>query len=316
MNKYYLILELTTVCNFNCIYCYNVWKENGQFERKDLSVGEVEVIISNSSKNAFLAGVTLAGGEPLLNENIFEIATFLKSRKIRTSITTNGILLSEENVIKLIQCGVSHFEVSMPSGDTEIFYKLCGSEELKKVRAAILNIKKYGAKCSVAAVITKINYHETADIIELSAAIGADHFMFNRFVSGGRGKEFSLSLKPDSTELLNALNEANKASATFNIPVIVSIPVEHCRYDTSEFNNLLFGTCSCGKHKWVADPYGNLRSCEQNPKILGDLLTEDFQNMILKSDLHEFNTNNLTANCEDMSCFTACGGGCRFNREL
>jgi len=315
MTENYFILELTTSCNLDCIYCYNVWKENEHYSHKNPSLEEVKKIFRNFREDSIIIGVTLAGGEPLLNDEIFDIASYLQSLNIKLNITTNGILLTQEKVLRLINCGVRNFEVSMPTSDSAIFKKLCGSIDLKKVRAAILEIKKQNAKLSVATVITKINFHETYDIIEIAYALGADYFMLNRFVPGGKGKEFLSQLKLNQSEIIQTLSEANKAARAFNIPVIIAIPVEHCIYDTSSFTKLNFGTCVCGDKKWVIDPWANLRCCEQNPQILGNLLSENFTSLIRKNEVKDFKINNFSENCAEQNCYSQCGGGCRFCRD-
>lgn len=312
MTDPYFILELATSCNLNCIYCYNVWKEKDSFKQKRISLSSIKKIIHAILEQTSVSGITLAGGEPLLNEDIFEIATFLSSENIRVNITSNGLLLNENNVKHLIDCGVNDFEISMPASDEEMFKILCGSANLKTARDALLNIRKYGARLTVSSVICKSNFKNVQEIIEMSAAFGADYFIFNRFVPGGEGKRNHDKLKLESDELIQALSHANVAAAKNKIPVIAAIPVEHCIFDTSSFKNLHFGSCGCGKIKWVVDPEGNLRCCEQNPDILGNLLEDDFQTLSQKAEVKTFCSNTFTESCNEKDCYSICGGGCRY----
>ena len=314
MTEAYFIFELTTHCNLNCIYCYNVWKQKESFEHKELTLLEVKKIVENCTDSTSIKGVTLAGGEPLLNKEIFDIAEFLKSKGIKTAITSNGLLLSEANIKRLIDCGVDHFEVSMPTTESDIFNMLCKSSELKSVRTSILNIRKNNVKLTVSGVITSYNYLEVYDIIELSAVFGADYFAFNRFVPGGTGLLHTAELCLDKQQLKQALGEANKAAKEFNIPVVIAIPVEHCLIDTSSFTNLNFGTCVCGDYKWVIDPYGNLRTCEQNPLVIGSLLGTEFKTLVKQASITSFRKDNLNTDCAIQTCYSNCGGGCRYCR--
>ncbi|MFH0867426.1 MAG: radical SAM protein [Bacteroidota bacterium] len=284
------------------------------FHKKKIGLSEIKKIIPAVFTNTDIRGVTLAGGEPMLNEEIFNITSFLSSLNIRVSITSNGILLTEENVKRLISCGMAHFEISMPATEPEIFNKLCRSYNIKAVRAAMLNIKEQGAKLSVASMICKMNYKSITEIVEMSSAFGADYFVFNRFVPGGKGKYFADELKLNQSELFHALSMANHAVVVNKIPIIVAIPVEHCILDTSSFKNLHFGTCGCGRAKWIVDPEGNLRCCEQNPLKLGNLLTEDFKTLSQKADVKMFRDDNLSEYCTKKDCYKICGGGCRYCR--
>lgn len=314
MTDPYLILELTTSCNLDCIFCYNVWKEHSPAPHKTLSLSDVKKIIPPILLSTGISGITLAGGEPLLNDEIFAITSFLSSFEIKVSITSNGSLLSKENIERFINCGIRHFEISLPAVDPVNFNLLCNSKDVKKVRSAMLNIKEQNAKFSTASVITKMNFEKITEIIELSAAFGADYFVFNRFVSGGEGRKNTGRLALSSAELIQALEFADKASLQNKIPVIVAIPVEHCIHVTSSFKNLRWGTCGCGNIKWVIDPEGYLRCCEQNPHKLGSLLTEDFITLKQKTEVKNFHNDNLKENCNKKDCFRICGGGCRYCR--
>jgi radical SAM protein with 4Fe4S-binding SPASM domain len=161
-------------------------------------------------------------------------------------------------------------------------------------------------------VITRLNHLQLRGIIELAAAFGADTFLFNRFIPGGKGLLNMEGLALTNSDLLKALQEADRASADFHIPVTVPIPVEHCEFDTAHLTHLAFGTCTCGKDKWVVDPFGNLRICEQHPEVLGNLNEEPFETLSNKKEAEDFRLRNHRSDCLDLPCFKHCGGGCRF----
>ncbi len=314
MNDSWFILELTTRCNLDCIYCYNVWKPQADYTHKDLSLSELKTIVENIEQSTSIQGITLAGGEPLLNKEIIGMADYLHSKNIKTTITTNGIALNDETLNRLIGCGVKRFEISMPSFNNPTYTKLCRSDSLKPVRAAILNVRKYDIKLCVSGVLTKLNYEEVYDTVELSAVFGADEVTLNRFVPGGTGLNYANDLSLSNGQLKAALGEADRAAQTFGIPVIVAVPIEHCQIDTTKYPDLHFGTCLCGAYKWTIDPFGNLRTCEQNPAILGSLINTGFDRHFQLPSVSEFRNNDLHPDCKSKPCYTVCGGGCRFCR--
>jgi radical SAM protein with 4Fe4S-binding SPASM domain len=315
MTDPYFILELTTRCNLDCLYCYNIWKGKDHFSHQDISIKKVEQIFEEITGSTSVRGVTLAGGEPLLNRDLFSIASYLRDKRVKLSITSNGTLLTEDIVKKLVDCGVSHFEISLPSSDNKSFKTLCNSDEYRAVRTAILNVKKLGAKLSVSCVITRLNFNEVYDIVQLSAVFGADFFVLNRFIPGGKGSLNNELLKPEIPELVFALSEVNRCSSDYKIPVIAAIPIEHCMIDTSAYRNINFGTCVCGDAKWVIDPAGRLRICEQNPEILGTLPNDNFENLVNDEAVSRFRNLDFHSDCKIKSCYAMCGGGCRFNLQ-
>jgi len=314
MTDPYFIVELTTRCNFDCMYCYNIWKDDSARSERQLSFSQFRQIFDRICEQTAIRGVTLAGGEPLMHEDLHKIAAYLNDKGIRSGITTNGSLLGDTKIKELIACGIIHFEVSLPSINSGSFQTLCRSGELKEVRRALLNIRQHGAKLTVSCVISKMNYTEITDIIELAVAFGADYFVLNRFIAGGNGLKYRNRLATDQEQLSAALRMADSAAEKFKIPVTAAVPVEHCLLNTRDLTNLHFGTCGCGDAKWVIDPWGNLRTCEQNPEAVGNLLEMNFSVLAQKPAVLRFRNDDLYQDCKSKKCYERCGGGCRFGR--
>lgn len=93
MNKLpsYACFELTSRCNLNCSFCFGVK------ETKELGLNDAKKIIKKLKSWDF-RHIVLSGGEPLLRDDIKEIITFSKKLGLRTALSTNGILLSEEKI--------------------------------------------------------------------------------------------------------------------------------------------------------------------------------------------------------------------------
>ncbi|MFA5393662.1 MAG: radical SAM protein [Candidatus Ratteibacteria bacterium] len=307
----FFIYEVTSRCNNNCRYCYNVWKEKSGYPRKELTLSEIRELFDRVLKEVSPDSVTFAGGEPLLHRDIVEIASFFNQRKIKLGIATNGILLDEEKVSALVSNGVGYFEISLPSIKQEAYSYLSRNDQLQKVRNAILLVKKYRAKLNVSVVITKQNLLEVADVIDLCFAFSADSVSLNRFVPGGEGLNNLPGLTLTEEELGKALFASDRKAREYNFPINVTVPVESCLIDQEQYPNLNFGTCVCGRNKWVIDSSGNLRTCEQNPEILGSLFEDSFLKLTELEKVKYFQANNLKKNCPDCKKFSNCGGGCR-----
>ncbi len=84
-------------CNWKCLYCHNPDSQN-QERNKVVSVESlIEMIEKNRPYFGEKGGVTVSGGEPLLQAK--ELATLfqkLKELKIRTALDTNGSILNDE----------------------------------------------------------------------------------------------------------------------------------------------------------------------------------------------------------------------------
>ncbi|MBW2260793.1 MAG: radical SAM protein [Deltaproteobacteria bacterium] len=310
----YFVVELTPRCNNDCTYCYNVWKQC-DYPTGELSGPDFVDLLDRLVEETEPEGITLSGGEPLLHPDVCDIASFLARRNIRTGIATNGILLDETMTRKLVDSGVGYFEISLVSTDDGSYGRLTRDDRLGEVRRAILNVKKLRARLTVSFVATRLNMSDVEDVIELCFAFSVDAIALNRFVPGGRGLEHRSSLQLTDEELRTVLRRADGKSREHGIPVNVTIPVEPCIIDHEQYPGLNFGTCVCGTGKWVVDPVGNLRTCEQNPEILGSLLDSGFGELSALEGADAFRRDHLKPECNGCDLLHSCGGGCRFTRN-
>ncbi len=310
----YLLFEITPKCDFDCIYCYNIWKEKTKYQQRTLSAENIVKLFDKISNQTNIEGVTITGGEPLLYPDLARVIEFFNSKKIEVGLTTHGALLDEDKAKLLIDKGVSYFEISLDSLKSDVFKKMTGRNQLKNVKKAILNVKKYNALLTISTIITKLNLNEIPDIIDLSFAFSADFISLNRFIPGGKGLMHKNDLMPEKNELEKVLEIANNKAEKYKFDVNISVPIEDCLISHKKYPFLNFGTCLCGRKKWLIDSIGNLRTCEQNPDIFGNLFYESFPDLYFSEKAENFRNNNLKKNCPQCSMFCACGGGCRFLR--
>ena len=87
--NYYI--ELTSCCNLRCTYCYN---DSGK-KNDEITYQAVEKLITNSLA-FFNTSVTLSGGEPFLYTHFYDLLDLFNKNKIKTTIATNGTLISDE----------------------------------------------------------------------------------------------------------------------------------------------------------------------------------------------------------------------------
>ncbi|MCL5985022.1 MAG: radical SAM protein [Actinobacteria bacterium] len=102
-------LEVTNLCNFNCAMCP---RDYLNLEYKDMPL-EVARKCFNGLRDP--KSITLTGwGEPLLAKGFFDVLPLANSMfpKARINFTTNGVLLNEENIRKVMSFKVDRINVS------------------------------------------------------------------------------------------------------------------------------------------------------------------------------------------------------------
>ena len=97
-----ITILVTKRCNFSCPGCSSGSPEyTKNFKGQELETGELKKIIDKVAW--FKPGIYFCGGEPTLREDLYELIKYAKNKGLVTAFTTNGSLLSDEN-IKITLC--------------------------------------------------------------------------------------------------------------------------------------------------------------------------------------------------------------------
>jgi MoaA/NifB/PqqE/SkfB family radical SAM enzyme len=128
-------LELTNLCNLTCPYCANpaLTRPKGTIEWELL-----EKIVHEAGRDGLSVNWLHGVGEPLLWKRLEDVIRLIRSHDAGAgSFATNGTLLYEDRVRRLLDAGLTRIYVSIDTLDPEI-YKATRGGNLAKV---IDNIK-------------------------------------------------------------------------------------------------------------------------------------------------------------------------------
>ena len=165
-DPFFLQIEPTTKCNFNCINCTRDKLENDR-KNMDMSFDEFRDIIENfpGVKRVQLQGL----GEPLLNKELFKMATFCKEKNISVSLTTNASLLDEKS-IGLLNSSLDKIIISIDGVDEDSFGRMRKKGIWTKIENNIdlLIESKGSAKVVFNFVVSKDNIKDCEKIINFT----------------------------------------------------------------------------------------------------------------------------------------------------
>ncbi len=105
-----VIWDITGECNLKCKHCYAANKYQIH-NRKDLNYDEAILTIDKIHKSG-CRHITLLGGEPLLRKDIVDLVQYANTLEISIGIITNGHLLNEELIRKLVNLNITQITVS------------------------------------------------------------------------------------------------------------------------------------------------------------------------------------------------------------
>lgn len=181
--------EVTRSCNLACVHC-RASSLKGPYAGELGTDACFKLIddIASFSKPV----VILTGGEPLLRPDIFEIARYGTDQGMRMVLATNGTLLTEESVRKMIASGIQRVSISLDGADAgshDEFRKVPGA--FAGALAGIEMLKKMGMEFQINTTITRANLDQIERILKLAVDLGAAAHHIFLLVPTGRGKEMA-----------------------------------------------------------------------------------------------------------------------------
>jgi heme d1 biosynthesis radical SAM protein NirJ len=181
-----VIWNLIRRCNLTCKHCYSISAD------KDFA-GELttaEVLRTMEDLKAFkVPALILSGGEPLLRPDFFEIAKRSKQLGFYTALSSNGTLIDEAMMEKIVPVDFGYVGVSLDGlGAThDKFRRMDGAFE--KSLHAIRLCRDAGLKVGVRFTLTQDNYADLPGLLRLVEDEGIDRFYFSHLNYAGRGNK-------------------------------------------------------------------------------------------------------------------------------
>lgn len=314
----HISIELTSVCNLNCRYCYNYWKSPFYQEKKVFnSYKKAKSTLKQLFKIADVEFVTFTGGEPFLSERFAEIVLLTRLKNKSVTIITNGNSASNADYDLMKKFGVGLFELPLHSAKPEIHDFLT---EINGSWQKSLNSIKYLLSINVdvvaVIVITKQNYREIGETLKFIKSLGINRIMLNRFNIGGKGISENDNLELTKEEINFCFKEASKIGKELKLSLSSNVCSPLCIVNPKEYTNIYFTKCSpeVEKRPLTIDIDGNLRFCNHSPTVLGNIFTDKLNEMFESENAKQWK-NVVPDYCSSCDLFSKCSAGCRAATE-
>lgn len=182
-----VVWNMTQRCNLKCVHCYAHAVEPSR-HKDPISTDQAKAIIDDLA--AFGAPVMLfSGGEPLVREDLVELAKYATSRGMRAVISTNGTLITKAKARELKGVGLSYVGISLDGAEEvhDRFRAVPGS--YKMALKGVENCQAEGLKVGLRFTINKRNAAEIPHLFDLIEAMEVPRICFYHLVYSGRGSE-------------------------------------------------------------------------------------------------------------------------------
>ena len=153
-------------CNFRCGYCYNNDLVLEPDTIPDILIDEIAGFLDK--RKHLIEGVVLTGGEPTLDQSLFDIIAMIKEKGLKVKLDTNGYC---SDVLKMIidrkLADYIAMDIKAGLGD---YNKVCGvTVEPEKIRQSVDMIKSSSMDYEFRTTVWKgfFDFYDPAGIISL-----------------------------------------------------------------------------------------------------------------------------------------------------
>lgn len=156
----------------------------------EMTTAEAQGLIDQVS--AFGCPVLLfSGGEPLLRKDLLELIAYAKDKGLRTVLSTNGTLITEETAGKLAALDLSYAGVSL-DGPADLHDRFRGVEgSFGATMKGIEHCRRAGIRTGLRFTMTRENMDQIEAVFTIAAEAGIRRICFYHLIRTGRAEQLS-----------------------------------------------------------------------------------------------------------------------------
>ncbi len=291
-------------CNAKCRMCE---------ERKNLEMPELPAAVWNrsiASLKSFVGvyHINFSGGEPFVKDDLFEILEFCHQQGISFGLTTNGMLLNEKNVKRLLGVNPTNINISVDSMRDEIHDFIRGVPGvLERIREGVALLCKHRKEMGVnpgimlKAIVCKETLPYLHEIVEYAEEMQLTGVNFQPLMLGADDAEEMF--KVDKNEL-DAVIEKLCAMKQAGGRILNSVPaIQDWRTHFDSVTPMRNAPCVVGLRTLTIAPDGEVNLCPFCNSRIGNIEHDDIKAMWYSPDARRIRRNLV--NCKKL-CTAAC----------
>lgn len=202
-------LYVTNHCQWRCQHCFLV--QAARIGVGELAFQQVLAILDEAmARKVFM--VIIAGGEPLLHPQIFDIIKAVKARNMQPLVGITGTGLTEDLAARLSDSGIRIVQISLDSHQAATHDSLRGKGSFQDALNGVAILRRHGIEVNASVCLHKGNHLELAAILRFlqSLQVGRVKLSFYEVFTNHHGK-LDLTEEEKQTALCQARNFEREA---------------------------------------------------------------------------------------------------------
>ena len=204
-------------------------------------------------------------------------------------VITSGASLTPARISRFPK--ETNFEMTLFSTGAALHDHIAGrAGAFDRTIEGVLTAVRYGCRVALTAVVNRLNASETGYVYRLGVALGANAFLFNRINFTRVTLPRAGQLAPTPEQLREALDATEEFATKYGVTVSAAVPIPPCVVDTTGYRRISFGWCGRGNEEsyYTIGYNGLLRPCNHSSRILGDLKTQSFAEIVKSRKTRSF----------------------------
>lgn len=183
-----IVWNITKRCNLRCNHCYS--NSLNRAYPHELTTEEALSVIDDLA-DFKVPVIIFSGGEPLIREDIFDLALHARQKGIRPTLSSNGILIDREMARRIRETGFAYVGVSL-DGIGDINDRLRGyAGAYQSALTGLRNLRDEGVNTGLRLTLSQRTLSELPAIFDLAEVEEIPRIYISHLVYSGRGKGIS-----------------------------------------------------------------------------------------------------------------------------
>ncbi len=285
----------------------------GRAQRVDgpeMTLAEVERVITIFRDEARIPFFSFTGGEPLLREDLEQMVAFARRLGLEVNLVTNGTLADAARARSLRKAGLGTAQVSLEAPDADAHDALTAAVgSFQRTLAGIRALQAAGVSVQTNTTITAENAASVERMPAFLRSLGIRRFAMNLYIPDPDSPD-APALYLSYARIGAVVDAVRRAARAEGLVFYWYSPTPHCLYNPIA-RGLGNKSCAAVDGLLSVSPSGDVLPCSSYPLPLGNLLRVDFRSIwFSEGALHFKHKEYAPEACAGCESFVACQSAC------
>jgi radical SAM protein with 4Fe4S-binding SPASM domain len=198
-----VVWNLTRTCNLKCAHCYT--DSEARKYSGELTTAECKTVLDDLA--AFkVPAVLFSGGEPLVRDDVFELAEYARGLGLHVVLSTNGTMIDEAMARRFVDLKFAYIGISLDSAIPAIHDSFRGMQgAFDRTMRGFRNCVLAGQKVGLRLTLTRHTSQNLDQLFDLIDRENIDRACFYHLCPAGRGKSLDMLTPEEARKAVDTI---------------------------------------------------------------------------------------------------------------